>query len=68
MNDAVGPKTLSKTPPLGLKTEPMRSLKGPLYVEMVALNKLRNGEKKTPKKPQTKPANNPTSRHAKLKQ
>ena len=38
-------KTLSKQPPLDLKTEPMRSLKGPIFTEMVYLHKQKNRAK-----------------------
>ena len=38
----VKPKTLNQTPPLDLKTEPMRSLKSCVLTEMISLNKQRN--------------------------
>lgn len=60
------PQTLKKQTPLGHKTEPMRSLKGPLLTEQIAFHKQNNRGKhgcvnrKTQKK-------DPVSRHAKLK-
>jgi len=38
-------KTLTRQDPLGLMTEPMRSLKGPLLTEMVQLHKQKNRKK-----------------------
>ena len=58
------PLILTRQDPLGLMTEPMRSLKGPLLTEMIFLNKQKNrglGRK-------NKTIKEPLSRHSKLKE